>query len=94
MHVRAQNAAVVVRMLIDQVQFEMFEVLPKVQRRYVHHRKVALLLSRTRSPGLPRALFPGMLSSGACLLSHPNGRRRLGFRCHCGQGGIHCTRSS
>jgi hypothetical protein len=29
MHVRAQNAAVVVRMLIDQVQFEMFEILPK-----------------------------------------------------------------
>jgi hypothetical protein len=29
MHVRAQNAAVIVRMLIDQVQFEMFEVLPK-----------------------------------------------------------------
>jgi hypothetical protein len=31
MHVRAQNAAVVVRMLIDHVQFEMFEVLPKVE---------------------------------------------------------------
>jgi hypothetical protein len=30
MHVRAQNAAVVVRMLIDRVQFEIFEVLPKV----------------------------------------------------------------
>jgi hypothetical protein len=29
MHVRAQNAAVIVRMLDDQVQFEMFEVLPK-----------------------------------------------------------------
>ena len=29
MHVQAQNAAVVVRVLTDQVQFEMFEVLPK-----------------------------------------------------------------
>ena len=29
MHVRAQNAAVVVRILIDHVQFEMFEILPK-----------------------------------------------------------------
>ncbi|KAF8256568.1 hypothetical protein EI94DRAFT_1821919 [Lactarius quietus] len=29
MHVRAQNAAVVILMLIDRVQFEMFEVLPK-----------------------------------------------------------------
>ena len=29
MHVRAQNAAVVVRVLVDRVQFEMFEILPK-----------------------------------------------------------------
>ena len=29
MHVQAQNAAVIVRILTDQVQFEMFEVLPK-----------------------------------------------------------------
>ena len=29
MHVQAQNAAVIVRMLVDQVQFEIFEVLPK-----------------------------------------------------------------
>src|SRR6202012_1711169 len=29
MHIQAQNAAVVVRMLVDKVQFEMFEVLPK-----------------------------------------------------------------
>jgi len=80
-HIRAQNAALIVRRLAisDSIQFEVFEVSPPNTNVMMAEGK---LLCSYPGPAIQvsESYFYGrMLSARTVLFPHPNGRRCLGF---------------